>query len=460
MDNQRAENAEAALLSCLLCANHTWDAVTDLVSELDFSRGVYRALYATISDLASKSEPFDAVTVAHALDCAGKLDTIGGVGTIANLVDTFASAANVAHYARLVREQSVLRQVAQACDEIAEDARTGEDAPDVILGRAQQRVGEIAEQAQRGGGALSLRQVMSATLAYIDEASSREGTMVGVSTGYADLDNLTSGLCPQDLIIVAARPSMGKTALALNFAECVAIDQGRPAAFFSLEMSTEAVGLRVMSSRARVDLSRLRSGTIDDSEGMRVTTASMRMKDSPLFVDDAPALTVADIAARSRRLARAHGGLSLIVVDYIQLIAGRGKSENRNVEVMKISQELKALAKSLKVPVVALSQLNRGVEQRQNKRPMMSDLRDSGGIEQDADLIVFLYRDDYYNQDSPDRGTAEIIIAKQRNGPTGMARLAFTNAFCRFDALAHGWQPDRQEHGPKHRRGKSADYDY
>lgn len=460
MDSQRAETAESALLSCLIGANHTWDTVTDLVSELDFSRGAYRALYSAISAMAAKEEPFDAITLRDTLERTGRLDDIGGVEMLVNLSQSFASPANVAHYAKMVREQSILRQVARACDEIADDARNGEDAPDAILSRAQQRVGEIAEQSQRGVGALSLRKVMSATLAYIDEASSREGSMVGVSTGYRDLDRLTSGLCPGDLIIVAGRPSMGKTSLALNFAESVAIDQGKPVAFFSLEMSTESVGLRIMASRARVDMSRLRSGTIEDAEGLRVTTSSMRMKDSPLFVDDAASLTVSDIAARSRRLARSHGGLSLIVVDYMQLVAGRGKAENRNIEVMRISQDLKALAKSLKVPVVVLSQLNRSVEQRPNKRPMMSDLRDSGGIEQDADLIAFLYRDEYYNPDSADKGTAEIIIAKQRNGPTGMARLAFANAFCRFDALAHDWQPERQEQDHKARRRQSADYDY
>lgn len=459
MDNSRAILAESTLIGCLISANHTFDRIADIVSETDFALAAHRSIFAAIAGLAAKDNPYDAVSVADALGAQGALDGVGGVPVLYDIADRFTTAANIKHYARLVREQSVLRQVAVIGDDIAEDARTAEDESAEILGRAQRRIEDIAEQAQRGAGAMDMRSVMRAALSDLEERAQHKGELIGVPSGYADFDRMTSGLCPSDLVILAARPSMGKTALALNIAEHAAVDRGLPTVFFSLEMSSESIGQRLVASRARVDMARLRAAELEEYEWARVTAATGVLSRGKLLIDDAPSLTTTDIAARSRRIARAHGGLSLIVVDYLQLISTKGRVENRNVEVMKISQELKALAKAMKAPVIALSQLSRGVEQRTNKRPMMSDLRDSGGIEQDADLVLLLYRDEYYNSESPDAGTAELIIAKHRNGPTGTVRLAFSGAICRFDALSQDWAPQRREQGKK-AKSRSADYDY
>lgn len=456
MDNQRAARAESALLGCLICANHSWDDIADLVSEVDFTSAANRTVFANIAALAANDEPFDVVTLADRMDANGSLVSIDGLPTLSLLMEGFTTAANVKSYAGIIREQSVLRQVARVADEAATSAREAHDGASEILEAAQRRFGEIAEQAQRGAGAIGMQAMIATAIANLEERYSRKGAIAGVSTGYPDLDKMTSGLCAGDMVIIAGRPSMGKTAFALNIAENVAIDQGKPVAFFSLEMSAESLGQRMIASRARVDLVKLRTADLDDAEWARVTAATGSMRKAPLLVDDAAALTMIDIAARARRMSRTAGGLSLIVVDYLQLINSKGKTENRNVEIMKVSQDLKALAKTLRVPVVALSQLSRGVESRPSKRPMMSDLRDSGGIEQDADLVMLMYRDDYYNSDSPEAGTAEIIIAKHRNGPTGSVRAAFNGACCRFDPLAHGWEPRQSE--KKQRRPKSMEY--
>lgn len=459
MDNQRAQRAQATLLGCLLLSNDTWDGVADLVSAVDFVGNGHRLIFAAIADQAARYEPFDLITLADRLERDGHLEAIGGVPSLALLTETVTAPGNAPHYARLVREQSVLRQLASTCDTFASAARAGEQEAHVILETAQRSVGEIAEQAQRGQGTRSMAQLLPDVLEYLEEACRRGGDLVGLGTGYEQFDTLTSGLQAQDLIILAARPSMGKTTWALNIAEHVAMQpDAKPVAFFSLEMSARSLGLRSLASQARVDFGRLRNGNLADDEWMRVTAASVRLKAARLHIDDAPALTVADIAARCRKLARAHGGLSLVVVDYLQLIASRGRAENRNIEVMKISQDLKALAKTLGVPVLALSQLNRGLEQRTNKRPLMADLRDSGGIEQDADLIVFLYRDEVYNEQTTARGTAEAIVAKQRNGATGTVHLAFGGSICRFDNLARDWRPP--EPAPLRKPSRRVDYEY
>lgn len=443
MDNERAILAESTLIGCLISAPNTWDRIADLITEADFVLSAHRAIFSAIAGLAAKNNPYDAVSLADALSAKGALDEIGGVSVLYDIADRFTTAANIKHYAKLVRDQSVLRQVATIADEVAETARSGEEDAGEVLGVAQRRLGEISDQAQRGGP-VKLRAVLSRVINQIDERFNSDAAMMGIESGLSDFDRMTSGLCAQDLIILAARPSMGKTALALGVADHVASKLRKPVLFFSLEMSQDAIGSRLLAMRARIDMMRIRTGRLDDSEWPRLTAATSDMMTSELYVDDGAGLSTADMTARARRMHR-ESELGLIVVDYLQLIRGTGKAENRNIEVMRISQDLKTLAKSLNVPVLALSQLNRSVEQRPNKRPMMSDLRDSGGIEQDADLIAFIYRDEVYNEESPYRGTAELIVAKQRNGPTGMCRLAFDGPSTRFGDLARGWQEPQPE---------------
>lgn len=460
MDNTLAMNAEQSMLGALMLDNRAWDRVGDLLTPADFGVEAHRLIWEAISELSSQGKPFDPFLVAARLDQTGTLHRLpDGMSYLGLLLSTVASAANVRHYADRIREQSVLRQLVSAASEISEEASNGDGEASEILETAAQRIGAIADQGQRGRGALTMNAVMRDVVAHLDAVYQQDGQLLGVPTGYADLDRKTAGLQPGDLVILAGRPSSGKTTLAINIAEHVAIQERRPALVISLEMSARSLGLRLVASQARLDFDRVRRADLDDNDGWtQLTSATARIHDAPLLIDDAAGLTVADIAARARRVSREHDGLALIVVDYLQLIQTRGRVENRNLEVAKISQGLKSLAKSLNVPVIAASQLSRAVEQRGDKRPMMSDLRDSGGIEQDADIIAFIYRDEMYHEDSPDKGTAEIILAKQRNGETGTIRLAFQGRYCRFDTLASDWRPCERER-PK-RNGKGAVYDY
>lgn len=458
MDNQRAMRAEQALLGCLICENSVWDRIADLIDETDFALSSHRAIFDAIARAAEKDEPFDVVTLAERIEADGKLESIGGLSMLGILVDGFTTAANAKSYAMIIRDQSMLRRTARTAEEVADQARAGEAPPAEILEIAQQRLSEIAD-AHRAGGLSPVRVAMTQAVTAIDEAFLGKADVIGTPSGFADLDKLTSGFARQDLVILAARPSMGKTAMALAIADHVAVEKGRAVALFSLEMSSESIGMRLLSTRAGLDLMQLRQGDLSDAEWSRLTSATARISTAPLYIDDSASLTIAEMTARARRLQREHP-LSLVIVDYLQLIGSTGRAENRNVEVMRISQGLKALAKSINVPVIALSQLSRAVEQRPNKRPMMSDLRDSGGIEQDADLILFLYRDEVYNDASPQRGTAEVIIAKQRNGPTGMARLAFLKSCCRFENLARDWRPDPVAESPRPRRRRVDEVEY
>jgi replicative DNA helicase len=457
MDNQRAIRAEQALLGCLISENSVWDRIADIVTEDDFALSAHRVIFSTIAFAAAKNEPFDVVTIADRIDSSGKLDAIGGMATLGVLVDTFTTAANVKHYARIVRDQSILRRTAQIAEEIAHQAREGADNPAEILESAQQRLNEISD-AGRAGGFSPLRAALGRAVASIDEAYQNGQSIVGVPSGLVDLDRLTSGFGRQDLIILAARPSMGKTALALSIADHVAVEQQGVVAVFSLEMSSESLATRMISTRAGIDLKKLRQGDLTESEWSRATLATSRLASAPMFIDDSASLTMTEITARARRIHREHP-IAVVIVDYLQLIGSTGRTENRNIEVMRISQGLKALAKSLNVPVIALSQLSRGVEQRPSKRPMMADLRDSGGIEQDADLILFLYRDEVYNENSAYTGTAEVIVAKQRNGPTGTARLAFLSHVCRFANLAADWKPTESDTQYQRKRGRASRMD-
>jgi len=433
--------AEQAVLGGLLLDNSTWDAIADRLNAQDFYRRDHQQIFAAIAELAARNEPSDVVTLAEYLAAKGHGDETGGLAYLAGLARDTPTAANIRAYADIVRERSQLRQLIRVSGEIAASAYASEGRPaSELVEEAEQRVFAIAEQGRRtGSGFVPLRDVLGATIDRLDMLHQSQGQLTGVSTGYNDLDRMTAGLQPGELVIVAGRPSMGKTTLALNMAENAAIAGGKAVAVFSMEMSREQLSMRMISSLGRVDQSHLRTGLFGDEDWARINGAIAQMKTAPLYIDDSGALTPTEVRARARRLARdTRGGLGLIVVDYLQLMQVPGTKENRATEISEISRSLKALAKELKVPVVALSQLNRSVEQRTDKKPVMSDLRESGAIEQDADLIMLIYREEVYEPDTPRKGIADIIIAKQRNGPTGEVHLTFLGKYTRFENLATG----------------------
>jgi len=437
--------AEQSVLGGLLLDNAAWDKIADVVSADDFYRQNHRLVYQHIARLIELSRPADVVTVAESLDKTAELGDVGGLAYLASLAQGTPSAANIRRYAEIVRERSVMRQLAQVGAAIAESAYNpqGRDAAQ-LLDEAEGKVFQIAEStAKSKQGFLEMPNLLQEVVERIDMLYSRENPdeVTGVPTGFVDLDARTSGLQPGDLVIVAGRPSMGKTAFSMNIAEHVAVEKHRPVAVFSMEMGGTQLVLRMLGSVGRLDQHILRTGRLGDEDWQKLTFAIGKLSEAPMYIDETPALTALEVRARARRLARQHGGeLGLIVIDYLQLMSGSGRNgENRASELGEISRSLKGLAKELKVPVIALSQLSRSVEQRPNKRPMMSDLRESGAIEQDADIILFMYRDEYYNPDSPDKGLAEAIIGKHRNGPTGTVRLAFVGQYAKFEnAALHG----------------------
>jgi replicative DNA helicase len=432
--------AEQAVLGGLLLDNSTWDAIADRLRAEDFYRRDHQQIFAAIAELSARSEPSDAVTLAEHLAAKGEAEETGGLAYLASLARDTPTAANIRAYADIVRERSLLRQLIRVSGEIAASAYGSEGRlATELVDEAERRVFEIAEQGRRSGsGFVPLRDILGATIDRLDMLHANQGQLTGVSTGYDDLDRMTAGLQPGDLIIIAGRPSMGKTTLALNIAENAAIAANTPVAVFSMEMSREQLSMRMVSSLGRVDQSHLRTGNFGDEDWARINGAIAQMKTAPLYIDDSGALTPTEVRARARRLKRERGGLGLIVVDYLQLMQVAGTKENRTNEISEISRSLKALAKELHVPVIALSQLNRGVEQRTDKKPVMSDLRESGAIEQDADIIVLIYREEVYEPDTPRKGIADIIIAKQRNGPTGEVHLTFLGKYTRFENLATG----------------------
>ncbi|HSW32905.1 MAG TPA: replicative DNA helicase [Steroidobacteraceae bacterium] len=432
--------AEQAVLGGLLLDNSTWDAIADRLRAEDFYRRDHQQIFSAIAELSARSEPSDAVTLAEHLAAKGEAEETGGLAYLASLARDTPTAANIRAYADIVRERSLLRQLIRVSGEIAASAYGSEGRPATeLVDEAERRVFEIAEQGRRSGsGFVPLRDILGATIDRLDMLHANQGQLTGVSTGYDDLDRMTAGLQPGDLIIIAGRPSMGKTTLALNIAENAAIAANTPVAVFSMEMSREQLSMRMVSSLGRVDQSHLRTGNFGDEDWARINGAIAQMKTAPLYIDDSGALTPTEVRARARRLKRERGGLGLIVVDYLQLMQVAGTKENRTNEISEISRSLKALAKELHVPVIALSQLNRGVEQRTDKKPVMSDLRESGAIEQDADIIVLIYREEVYEPDTPRKGIADIIIAKQRNGPTGEVHLTFLGKYTRFENLATG----------------------
>jgi replicative DNA helicase len=436
--------AEQSVLGGLLLESSALDKIADLITGEDFYRKEHRLIYQQIVRLSELAKAIDVITVAEALEIAGKLSDVGGLPYLGGLAQNVPSAANVRRYGEIVRERSIMRKLVEVGSDIAGSAYnpTGRDAAQ-LLDEAEKKVFEIAEAGSRGKqGFMSMPPLLTQVVEKIETLYGRDNSsdVTGMATGFTDLDRMTSGLQPGDLVIVAGRPSMGKTAFSINIAENVALDSKLPVAIFSMEMGASQLATRMLGSVGKLNQHDLRTGKLQDDDWGRLTHALGRLNDAPIFIDESAALSALEIRARSRRLSRQHGQLGLIVVDYIQLMGSNaGKaSENRATEISEMSRSLKALAKELQVPVVALSQLNRSLEQRPNKRPVMSDLRESGAIEQDADLILFIYRDEVYNSDSPDKGKAEIIIGKQRNGPIGKVELAFRGEYTRFDNLASG----------------------
>ncbi|MDR3491713.1 MAG: replicative DNA helicase [Gammaproteobacteria bacterium] len=430
--------AEQSVLGGLMIDNRAWDTIADRVRENDFYRYDHRLIYRVMGKLSAQNKPLDVLTVAESLREINELENAGGEVSLFELANNTPSAANISAYADIVRERSVMRQLIAAANEIANNAfnplgRTSAELLDV----AERHVFAITEQGARVGGPLNVKEYLAKTMDRIDELFQSKNPITGVPTGYHDFDAMTSGLQPSDLIIVAGRPSMGKTTLAMNIAEHVVIKSQAPVLIFSMEMPGEAIVMRLLSSLCRIDQLRIRTGKLEDEDWPRISSTVSMLSEAPLFIDDTPALSPVELRARARRLTKEHGQLGLIVIDYLQLMQVPGNNENRTAEISEISRSLKSLAKELKVPVIALSQLNRGLEQRADKRPVMSDLRESGAIEQDADLIVFIYRDEVYNENSPDKGTAEIIIAKQRNGPIGKTRLTFLGQYTCFENFTH-----------------------
>ena len=433
--------AEQSVLGGLLLDNGAADRIADFLSGDHFYSDAHRLLYNAIMQLVADNKPADVVTVAEALGSINKLDYVGGMTYLVALVENVPTAANIRRYAEIVHERAILRRLAAAGGEIAESAfhPLGRSVRE-ILDQAETKVFEIAEHGARGQqGFQDIRPLLTQVVERIEFLYNRDNPsdVTGIATGFTDLDRMTSGLQEGDLIVIAGRPSMGKTSLALNIAEHVALVLKMPVAIFSMEMGATQLAMRLMGSVGRLDQQKIRTGRLTNDDWERLSGALGKLNDAPIHIDETPAMNALEVRARARRLARQYGGkLGAIIVDYLQLMQAVSDGENRATEISEISRSMKALAKELKVPILALSQLNRSLEQRPNKRPVMSDLRESGAIEQDADVILFIYRDEVYNQDTQDKGVAEIIIGKQRNGPIGMVRLAFLGENTRFENLA------------------------
>jgi replicative DNA helicase len=429
--------AEQAVLGGAFLDKEAWDKVVERVREEDFYRKDHRTIFRAISELSEEGEPYDIVTVAEWLENHQLLDEAGGMRNLAALAENTPSASNISAYADIVRKRSILRQLISATTDINDTVFNPQGrSSEQILEYAEQTVFEIAERENQGRKSyLDIKEYLKGALERIDELFHKDSPITGIATGYDDLDMKTAGFQRSDLIIIAGRPSMGKTAFAINIAEHAAIKGKQSVAVFSMEMPGEQLAMRMMSSLGRIDQHKIRTGKLDDEDWPRLTSAVSILQESHMFIDDTPALTPQELRARCRRISREHG-LDLVVVDYLQLMQVAGTNENRATEISEISRSLKAMAKELSVPVVALSQLNRSLESRTDRRPVMSDLRESGAIEQDADVILFIYRDEVYDEESADRGTAEIIIGKQRNGPIGKVRLAFRGQYTRFENLA------------------------
>ena len=429
-------DAEQSILGGILLDNHAINSVIEIIDTTDFYSEAHKKIFSAIIDLSERSEPSDLITLSNLLRDKKQIDTIGGVAYLASLVDNVPSAAHIAYYAKIVKEKSILRRLIGASTEILTKSYESSSNVNDVLDDAENAIFQITENKIKPSF-FPLKDLIKDSFKMIEQLYEKKALITGVPTGYDELDQMTSGFQNSDLIIIAGRPSMGKTALAINIAQNASIKTGIPVAIYSLEMSREQLALRMLASEARVDSQRLRKGFLGETDWPKLTTAAGTLSDAAIFIDDTPAISVLEMKAKARRLKAEHG-LGLIVLDYLQLMRGRNASMPREQEISEISRSLKSLAKELNVPVVALSQLNRQVEARTDKRPQMADLRESGAIEQDADVIVFIYRDEVYNksEDSPEKGLAEIIVGKQRNGPTGKVKLSFLKDYTRFENLA------------------------
>ncbi len=436
--------AEQSVIGGLMLDAGRFDGVSEVITSEDFYSAAHALVFQVMVDLVEHEQPLDIITVAEELHRREQLDDVGGHAYLSEMAEGVASSANLVAYAKIVRERSTLRQLIRATAEISRASYSpGELSSDELLQLAEQRVLKISEERPKTGGFEGVNSLLKKTVAKIDELFRSDSDITGLASGLTDLDAKTSGWQNGELIVLAARPSMGKTALALNFVEAGLMTQDKPVLVFSLEMPSDSLIMRMLSSIGRIDQTRLRNGQLTEEDWPKLEAAARRMKDKLLFIDDTPGLSPADVRARVRRIAREHGDPALIMVDYLQLMQIAGHKEGRTQEISEISRSMKALAKEYNCPVIALSQLNRGVEARPNKRPMNSDLRESGAIEQDADVILFIYRDEYYNEESPDKGIAELILGKQRNGEIGTVRAAFVGKHTRFENLAPEYM---QEH--------------
>ena len=435
--------AERSVIGGLLLSADGWDAIAELVTASDFYRPEHRAIFRQIAMLVDRSEPVDVVTVADRLLATGELDAAGGHTYLTELAEQTPTAANIRAYATAVHERAVLRKLITAAQDIANtgfnpDGRGSEE----LLDEAERRIMQISEEGLKTGGPRGMEPLLSGALERIEELFNSGGDITGWTTGFIDLDKMTSEMQPADLVIVAGRPSMGKTSFAMNLVENAVGGTDKPILVFSLEMPAEQLVIRMLSSLGRIDQGRVRNGKLEQDDWPKLSKAMNTLKEARIFIDDTPSLTPTELRSRARRVAREQGELGMIMVDYLQLMRVAGSTDGRTAEISEISRSLKAIAKEFRCPMVALSQLNRSLEQRPNKRPVNSDLRESGAIEQDADVIMFIYRDEVYHEDSLDKGTAEIIIGKQRNGPIGTCRLAFQGEYTRFENLASGRYED------------------
>ena len=433
--------AEQSLLGGLLIDNEALDKVADIVSVNDFYRQDHQIIYQHIHRLIERSQPADIVTVGESLDSNSELNTVGGLEYLGLLAESTPTAANIRGYAQIIRERSIMRSLVEVGTDIVDNALSpqGRDAQQ-LLDESESKIFQIAEAGKNDRiGFTDIKELLPQVAERIDQLFQRDNPsdVTGIPTGYKDLDMMTSGLQPGDLIIIAGRPSMGKTSLALNMCEYVSVDTGLPTAVFSMEMASTQLVSRLIGSVGKLNQHKMRTGQLDDNDWEKLSYALGQLNEAPIFIDEGSALNPYEVRARARRLHKQCGRLGLIVIDYLQLMGSAGSTENRATEISEISRSLKALAKELNVPVIALSQLNRSVEQRPDKRPVMSDLRESGAIEQDADVIMFIYRDEVYNPETPDKGIAEIILAKQRNGPVGRVKLTFLGEYTKFENYAN-----------------------
>ncbi|CAI8206093.1 MAG: Replicative DNA helicase [Marinobacterium sp. xm-d-530] len=434
--------AEQSVLGGLMLDNNAWDVVSEVCLEQHFYTGGHRMMFRTMQKLIDQGRPIDVVTLSEELDRTGELERAGGLEYLVDLARNTPSTSNIRAYSEIVRDRALLRQMISISTEISDSSffPDGRSA-DEVLNEAESKIFQIAENRPSQSGPQSVNPLLKAAVERIDELFSNGDALTGLTTGFDDLNERTGGLQSSDLIIVAARPSMGKTTFAMNLVENALMGDDKPILVFSLEMPAAQLMTRMLSSLGRINQTRVRNGQLEDDDWPKLTAAVNMLKNKPLYIDDQPGISPNEMRTRARRIVREHGEIGMIMVDYLQLMQIKtGKSEGRTAEISEISRSLKALAKEMSCPVVALSQLNRSLEQRPNKRPVNSDLRESGAIEQDADVIMFIYRDEVYNEDSPEKGVAEIIIGKQRNGPIGTTRLAFIGKYTRFENLAHSYE--------------------